>query len=565
MPTKQQQLASLDLATVGEAKASVTDLSRAHRSETRYRGASRQLRSLASWMPVLGSGRSDLRENERRTLAARSRDAYRNFMIARAVATRLRTNVVGSGVVPQPSVDSEVLGISPEAAKELNRTIANEWNLWADDPCSVDIEGMLNFYGIQSLAEICAFIQGDTFVATPFEERMGTVYELKLQLIDAARVSNPFGYQETRTLCDGIEMTETGLPLRIHVRNRHPDDVNQTGAEQWQALEVWGKDTGRRRAFHIWNDKDQVGQVRGAPGLAPILEPLQTLEQYSRAELTAAVVSAMFTVFLKKDSTLDPFNSIGQRGNAFENQDKNLEDVKTEPGTSTLALAPGAILDLQQGEEPVFADPKRPNSGYDPFFNAIVTQMGAALEMPVDELMLRYQTSYSAARAAMLQAYRLYLKRRGERTQQFYHPVYCLWFDLAVAKGRIKVSDYGDPKIRAAYTRAIWTGPARGSMDELKEAQAQSERIKNGTSNRTIETAAASGNDYWSVQETAAREVKKGRADGTIAEDKPAVPGFGAPAKKAPSEPPEDPEDPKKPEDDSDEETEDQAEDDDGE
>lgn len=501
-------------------EASSGDQSRSmQRSETRWRGASRYIRSLINWMPNLGSGRTDLRHNERRTLAARSYDAYRNHMVARAAATRLRTNVVGSGVVPHPSVDRRILGLSEQQADELNQQIATEWRLWAENPLECDMEGTLDFYGIQSLVEISAFLSGDTFVVTPFEQRAGTIYELKLQQIDSARVSNPYGNTETRTLCDGVLMTEAGLPLKYYVRDAHPDDVIQyAGGNTWQEVDVWGSVTGKRRAFHVMNDKDQVGKIRGTPGLGCILEPLQTLEQFSRAELTAAVVSAMFTVFLKKEK--DPFTGSGDLSKAFANQD-NRTDVRTEQGTSVLQLAPGAILDLDQGEEPVFANPSRPNSQYDPFFMSVVTQMGAALEMPVDELMLRYQNSYTAARAAMLQAYRMYLVRRDHRKQQFYEPAYCLWFDEAVARGRVIVSGYADPARRAAYTRAVWTGPAKGQMDEYKEAQAASERIRNGTSNKTIETAQGSGNVWKFVNETAAAERNQERANGTFTEPQP--------------------------------------------
>jgi lambda family phage portal protein len=527
--------------------ASIGDQSRStQRSETRWRGASRRLRSLINWMPQVGSGRTDLRENERRTLVARSNDAYRNHMVARAAATRLRTNVVGSGVVPHPSVDRRILELSEEQADELNQQIATEWRMWAENPVECDMEGTLDFYGLESLAEISAFLCGDVFVLTPFEERAGCLYGLKLQMIDAARVSNPYGQTETRNLCDGVLLSDTGLPLKYYVRDSHPDDVIQyAGGNIWQEVSVWGSETGKRRAFHVMNDKDQVGKIRGTPGLACILEPLQTLEQFSRAELTAAVVSAMFTVFLKK--TKDPYTQAGDLSKAFANQD-NREDIRHEEGTSVLQMAPGAILDLDEGEEPSFANPSRPNAQYDPFFMSIVTQMGAALEMPVDELMLRYQNSYTAARAAMLQAYRMYVVRRDHRKQQFYEPAYCLWFDEAVARGRIKVSGYADPARRAAYTQAVWTGPAKGQMDELKEAQAATERIKNGTSNKTIETAQGSGQVWKSVNETAAAERKQEVANGTYVDPNPKP--VGAPPKSA--DPAKDPKqaDPTDPEDD---------------
>ncbi len=68
-------------------------------------------------------------------------------------------------------------------------------------------------------------------------------------------------------------------------------------------------------------------------------------------------------------------------------------------------------------------------------------------------------------------------------------PVYELWFDEAVARGRIEVIGYDDPLLQKAWTRAKWIGPARGAVDELKEIQAAKERIKSGISTIEIEAA----------------------------------------------------------------------------
>src|SRR6185436_4546495 len=109
--------------------------------------------------------------------------------------------------------------------------------------------------------------------------------------------------------------------------------------------------SGSRRVLQIWNDKDRIGATRGVSYLAPILEPLQQLEQYSRAELMAAVVSALFTVFITK-----PAEQLDNKGNpipAFEGQ--------TAKGASNdIALGNGLIVDLAPGEEAQTASPGRP-------------------------------------------------------------------------------------------------------------------------------------------------------------------------------------------------------------
>lgn len=532
----------LRLSVLEELQASASTINQ-QRSETRWRGASQTLRSLAGWTPTLGSGRSDTTKPERDRLAARSYDAHRNHLVARAAITRMRTNVVGTGLMMNPAPDAQALGITEAQAEELSTQIASEWRLYFDNPLECDMEATNDGYALQGIAFVTALLGGDCWAPTPFKERPGCVYGLKVQLVDPARVSNQDNGPDTATLHDGVEISLDGEPIAIHIRNRHPGDRTVGVLDGWVRREIFGQGTGRRRIFQIWNDKDRIGSTRGVPFLAPILEPLQQLEQYSRAELIAAVISSMFTVFIKKEST-----QVDDRGNPIP----AILGQTVKGNASDITLGMGAVVDLAPGEEVQLADPTRPNAKYDPFFLSVVRQIGAALEIPMDELLLNYQASYSAARAAMLQAWRMYSMRRWWLVQQFCQPWYELWFDEAVARGRIQVTDYADPLRRAAYTQAIWIGPARGAMDENQEATAAKTRIEAGLSNESIEIPQMMGESRSSVYRQRRREIKERQADGTMLgpspgqaaapAGEPARPGQpGDPAKPAaPGQPPTD-------------------------
>lgn len=501
--SRLQELIPHDRANVAAVSAS------ADRQETRWRGASRALRSMQNWITSIGSATSDLPSSEQRTLRARSRDAFRNNLIARAALTRNRTSVVGTGLCCRPNVNAAELGLSAEAAEALNAKLLSRWEHWAENPLECDLECTLDIYGQQALALLSAMASGDVLALTPHEVRPGCTFALKVQFVEADRVSNPHDQSDTDTRIDGVEI-RSGAPIGYWVRDTHPGDRNTTKLPTWNYYAAFGAETGRRRVLHIWNDKERPGQVRGAPYLAPILEPLKQLDRYGGAELMAAVVSAMFTVFIERSPDIEsdgaPFdtNADGQFG-----------------------LGNGAVVGLGSGEKATSVNPARPNANFDPFFTAVVKQIGAALELPVDELLLCYQASYSAARAAMLQAWRFYLQRRWVLTQQFCQPIYGLLLDEEVASGRLSLPGYSDPIKRNAYSRAMWIGPARGSMDELKEAKAARERIDAGISNEAMETAAMSGEDWDAVYAQRLREINQRKRDGTYAA--PAAPAAGAP------------------------------------
>ena len=128
------------------------------------------------------------------------------------------------------------------------------------------------------------------------------------------------------------------------------------------------------------------------------------------AEITAAVISAMFTVFVKSQNPSDgrPFGEMIPAEELIDNADQ-----------SSIELGPGAIIDLNPGEEVQFADPKHPNTGYDEFTNATIRLIGAGLEIPPEVMMKQFTTSYSAARGALNEFWRTCSMQRDWFTDDF--------------------------------------------------------------------------------------------------------------------------------------------------
>jgi lambda family phage portal protein len=183
----------------------------------------------------------------------------------------------------------------------------------------------------------------------------------------------------------------------------------------------------------------------------------------------------------------------------------------------------GAMVELREGEQVSFADPGRPNAAFDPFVQAIWTQIGMALELPKEVLTKAFLSSYSAARASLLEAWRFFRKRREWVAAGFCQPVYEAVITEAVLSGRLRAPGFvRDPLVRAAYLRAVWIGDAPGAIDPLKEAKASTERMNNGTSDRSAETIAYSGRNWEDVHAQRVRERRAEERDG-IAPPAPAA------------------------------------------
>jgi len=432
-----------------------------------YHGGSLSRASLRRWKPGGGSATADINP-DLPDLRARSRDLARNAPVAVAAVNTSTTHVVGGGLMMQPRIDRERLGLSEAQAAAWEADTRREWRLWSESRLC-DANQTLAFNGQQALAFRSAFESGDVFALLPMIEKRGFPYRLSVQIIEADRVSNPAQAADRKRLAGGVEMDINGAPVAYHITSSHPGDYNRS-ALKWYRWPVRGAKTGRLNVLHLF-EKRRPGQVRGVPELAPVIEALKQLDQYTEAELQAAVIAGAFSVFVKMDP--EAFDSI------FDDDAQRalIDSAKNWDGT----IEAGKAVNLLPGEEIETANPGRPNDAFDPFVTAIVRQIGMALEIPYEVLIMHFQSSYSAARGALLQAWRMFRRRRRWLAAYFCQPIYEEWLAEAVSIGRIAAPGFfADPAIAKAWSGAQWIGDGPGSIDPLKEVNAAEKRLQIG-------------------------------------------------------------------------------------
>ncbi len=461
-------------------------------------GANRTKKSLIGWMYHGGSAKEDIEDNID-TLRQRSRDAYMGVPIATASLKTLRTNGVAGGLIPAPQIDADFLKLTDEQVQELQAQIVREFGLWADTP-TCDADRIDNFYSLQQLAYLSYLMNGDAIVLLPMKQQKGQPYSLRVRLLEADRVCSPDLYDrlvpcevqgyKVQSIVQGVETDADGMVIAYWISNRHPlsnDAAAQPGGIQWERVEAYGGKTGRRNVLHIMT-RERAGQRRGVPLLAPVLEALKQLGRYTEAEIEAALVSALFTVFIKSDLPSDekPLGEVIPQ-----------EQLIDEADQRSIEMGNGAVVGLAPGESVQFADPKHPTTGYDAFTDALVKQIGAALEIPPEVLYKQFIASYSAARGALNEFWRSCGMMRDWFIEDFCQPVYEEWFTEAVARGRIHAPGFfADPAIRKAYTGCVWNGPARTNLNPVQEVEAAEKRVENCFSTAQEETAQMTGGDF---------------------------------------------------------------------
>lgn len=471
-----------------------------------HAGASYTKKSMKGFRVESGPPAEDINANNY-TLRQRSRMLFMSAPMATAALKRQRTNIVGSGLRLKSTIDRETLGMTQEQAEAWQRHTQAEFNLWASKKQACDATGVNNFYGMQQLAALAWPMSGDVFALIKRAEKSTSLmpYTLRLHMIEADRIRTPDTYpasgvrrsnlmadsttarlENGNTIFDGVEVDKSGAIVAYHIANTHPNQTDGTKTE-FVRVKAYGDATGLPNILHVM-DTERPEQYRGVPYLAQVIEPLLQVRRYTEAEIQAALVQSLFTAFVTTEADA--------AGNVLPNEVGNDEaEVSRDP--SEYEMGPGTTVFLEPGESVTGMQPTHPHSGFENFVRAVAEQVGAALEIPADLLLMSFNASYSASRAALLEAWKGFRMRRDWLTDDFCRPVYEIWLTEAVARGRISAPGFfTDPIIREAYLGSEWIGPAQGQLDPTKEVQAAAMAVENGFSTREAEATKLNGSEY---------------------------------------------------------------------
>ncbi len=440
-----------------------------------YNGASKKRRTIKEFQPKTGDADADTLD-DLPTIRTRSRSLLRNTPIASGAIKTNQVHVIGSGLRLQSRINADILGMTPDEADKWQQSTEAEFNSWAES-LDCDINRNKNFYDFQNLVFRAILESGDCFVLPLFKEISTLNYGLRLQTLEADRVENPHNKRDTTTLAGGVEKYKSGTPKKYWVRTQHPGTEKTPIERKWISIRAFTAN-GRRKIIHVY-EQLRPGQTRGVPYLAPVLEMLHQLGKYTDAELQSAVISSYFTVFVTTPEGGGNFSTFLPSDEGGESTDEDY------------TLGSGAIVGLAEGEAISTANPGRPNATFDPFTMSLLRQIGTALGLPYELLIQHFTKSYSAARTAMLNAWKVFLTRRSFMIDHFCNLVYELFMEEAVLRERIIAPGFlTDPLKRKAFLGNLWIGPAAGQIDPTKETAAAQARVDGFFSNISIESAA---------------------------------------------------------------------------
>ncbi|OAO02706.1 phage portal protein [Roseovarius indicus] len=470
-----------------------------------YSGARRDRGATARWTTLAASADADTLP-DLDTLRARSRDLVRNDPIAASAVSTKVTNVVGPGHLVRPDINAGLLGLDADQKKAWEEQALAIWQEWAEGR-NCDITRTQNFAEMEDTVYRGRLETGDIFSIRRYRERPGSLLGTCCQLVEGDRCSNPHFWADRPGLAGGIESDRDGAPIAYHFADRHSLDLMTSGAHEWRRVPAFTRN-GRRIVLHIHGSRPRPDMTRYAPMLAPVIESLKQRSRYSEAELMAAVVSACFAIGMKSPD--------GQLGAGLTAPEGNGSGAAGSQQADIRFTEPGIIYDLADNEEVMNFEPGRPNPAYEPFVTQVAREVGAGTDVPYELLLKHFQASYSASRAALEMAWQGFRVERSRHVSQFCQPTYEDVISEAVARGLLEAPGFFTaPLMRRAWLTATWMGPARLTIDPVKDANADKTYLEMGVQTRTRICAERFGQDYQTVRARREEEDREAGTSGT--------------------------------------------------
>lgn len=234
-------------------------------------------------------------------------------------------------------------------------------------------------------------------------------------------------------------------------------------------------------AWLIYGSKSRIDHVRGMSQISSILEKDGVLKRYTEATVTSAEERAKIAYYIAHG-----INSTGENPLAAKVAMINgttAEKVDFEEVRKNIQVTTNKQVFNMPADSDLKALESKQEVNYPEFFNAIHEQECAAMDIPPEVAKQMYNSNYSASRAAINNWGYIVDIKRNDLSEQFYKPIYNLWLELEVLKGKI-ISEGYKKAIRdknrmaiEAFTTARFQGLKMPHIDPLKEVKAIREMI----------------------------------------------------------------------------------------
>jgi len=416
------------------------------------------------------------------TLRTRSYQLFTENVYAGGLVKRLLTNEINTGMTLEATPNGAILGMSDTALNDWAEDVEARYTIWGSNQGMCDWRKRMTYSELQREVRKTAILSGDVLVLL---RQLQTTKLPVIELVDGAKIDTPTDDKLLRAvdrrgnkITNGVELDKAGRHVAFFI-------CQSDGSHK--RVPAWGSKSGRRIAWLVYGGEKRLDDVRGMPLLACVLQALKELDRYKDAEQRAAVINSMLALFVKKGEDKPGTRPIA--GGAVRRDTETVVDGDQSARDFDISKwVPGmAIEELQQGEEPVSFDTRRPNVNFGVFEEMIISAIAWSNEIPPEILRLSFSNNYSASRAA-INEFKIYLDaQRTKNSVAFDKPVYSEWLVSMALAGRISapglLEAWRDPlkfEILGAWIMSEWAGAIKPSVDREKEVKAYERMTRKG-------------------------------------------------------------------------------------
>lgn len=420
-------------------------------------------------------------------LRARSWQAYLESDVAQFVLNKFLTWTIGKGLKLQSEpllnvLKNEKINIDVNA---FSNNVEAYFSLFAESKKST-YSGQRNLHHLESRAFLNSIIGGDVLCILRYKKDRITV-----QCVDGGNIVNPpfgstfFGLakENGNIIFNGIEFSPSGEHVAFYVKKLKTNDVLGFDVERIQAK----SSTGLTMAYMVIGLEYRLDSKRGLPLLSAVFEKLKQLERYQTATIGSAEERAKIPYTIEHILGSTGENPLLGQMAKIMNADAVVDDVAIDDVGNKLAANVAATSNKMVYNLPVNSQMKALESKnelyFKDFFSVNIDLVCASVEIPPNVAMSKYDSNFSASRAALKDwEHTLNVKRYGF-SSQFWQPIYALFLEVMVLKSKIIAPGYisakvtGNDDVLDAYRSARFVGANVPHIDPLKEVQAQRAKL----------------------------------------------------------------------------------------
>ena len=448
-----------------------------------YDAADWTSQELGTWLPQVRSPDSEISIHRDR-IAGRARDLRRNDPWAAGAISRILDSTIGASYrfVSKPDYRALALrarGFDAVWANEYRQALEALWRTYSEDL------GYYNDVGrrltISQMFRLCLghkLVDGESLLVAQWrEDRMGAgaaTYATCFEGVDPDRLSNPNMGPDTRYMRNGVEQDEDGVHVAYHIHKAHQFDwYNATESMTWERIEREDPD-GWRRVYHDY-DADRFGQSRGVSIFAPALRSLKMLSRLYGVKLQAETVATAFGMYVTS-----PFDQEMVRA-ALDNEDDEeaawgwYQNMRSDfHSERDVGITGFKFATLAPGEKIESVAPGASQHEVTPFAHEMLRAFSACIGTSAEEVTNDYsESSWSSARAGIVQSEKTYNRRCDEFDLNTATPVIATWMEEPFERGELPLPRNAPSflEMRTAYARGRWLGAPRGWVDPVAERQ----------------------------------------------------------------------------------------------